>query len=64
MACPPNSAEPIWFDLSAPDPVAFDKLPQRVQEQIRLAPEYKTSTFKSAPTPASGIADLEDDIPF
>lgn len=62
MTCPPNIAEPLSFDLSDPDPEAFDKLPQRVQDQIKAAPEYKTANYKSVLSVPSG--DFKDDIPF
>jgi len=66
MPCPPSSIEAQLFDLSDPDPVVFDKLPQRLQDQIKLAPEYKAATFKSVPAAAGAAdySDLTDDVPF
>lgn len=67
MTCPPPKAELIWFDLAEPDGETFAKLGQRLQEQIKVSPEYRAAINRGAigDTPAPDADPLGgDDIPF
>lgn len=65
MTCPPPKAELIWFDLADPDLDSFAKLGPKVQEQIKLSPEYREAINRGpiGNVPAADPLGV-DDIPF
>jgi hypothetical protein len=68
-----NSAainKPLRFDMDAPDWMAFESLPVRLQDTIKAAQEWPAidPAKRGAPDPkqpqSSGFEDFADDIPF
>lgn len=55
-------AEPVLFDLRAPDDNALSRLPGFIKDKIAASPEYQAHVLK---IPGSGVApELNDEIPF
>lgn len=73
---PPPENEIFAFDLSAPNWPNFDKLHEKIQEQIKASPEYAELNQPAhtppappqrqtpAATPSAAVEDIDDDIPF
>lgn len=60
MQIPERVNDLIYYEMEAPDPRAFEKLPEWIRKKIMAAVQPSTGPDERNPPPA----DFDDDIPF
>lgn len=70
MPIPPAINEPVFFSLGDFDAAVYEKLGKGLQEVVQKSPEFQslgkvaTAPAQAPAQPASGMEDMDDDIPF